>query len=106
MALLIFLLVVEELGRALLSAKAYGDFHGISFGNDITLSHVLFVDDIVMVSDGSEQSISILYEIMQTFCKASGMLINADKSALLYLGLDVVELIIVQNIFFLFSCKT
>ena len=95
LALLLFLIVVEGLGRALLSAKASGDFHGISFGNDITLSHVLFVDDIVMVSDGSEQSLSILYEIMQTFCKASGMLINEDKSPLLYSGMDDVELITV-----------
>ena len=97
--LLLFLIVVEGLGRALLSAKAYGEFHGISFGNDITLSHVLFVDDIVMISNGYEQSLSILYEMMQTFCKASRMLINEDNSALLYSGLDDVELITVHNIF-------
>ena len=99
LAPLLFLIVVEGLGRGLLSAKAYGDFHGISFGNDITLTHVLFVDDIVMVSGGFEQSLSILYEIMQNFCKASGMLINVDKSTLLYSGLDDVELITVHNIF-------
>ena len=87
------------MGRALLFAKAFRDFHEISFGNDITLTHVLFVDDIVMVSNGSEQSLSILYEIMQTFCKAYGMLINVDKLALLYSRLDDVELITVQNIF-------
>ena len=52
-----------------------------------------------MVSDGSKQSLSILYEIMQTFCKVSGMLINVDKSSLLYSRLDAVELITVQNIF-------
>ena len=99
LAPLLFLIVVEGLGRALLSAKASGYYHGISFGNDITLTHVLFVDDIVMVFDGYEQSLSILYEIMQTFCKAYGMLINVDKSALLYSRLDDVELITIQNIF-------
>ena len=52
-----------------------------------------------MVSYGSKQSLSILYDIIQNFCKASGMLINADKSALLYSGLDDVEMITVQNIF-------
>ena len=84
LASLLFLIVVEGLGRSLLATKASGDFHGISFGNDITLTHVLFVDDIVMVSDGSEQSLSTLYEILQIFCKASGMMINVDKSTLLY----------------------
>ena len=48
-----FLIVVEGLGRVLLSSKDYGYFHGIYFGNDITLSHVIFVDYIVMVSDGT-----------------------------------------------------
>ena len=79
LALLLFLIVVEGFCRALLAAKASRDYHGISFGNDVTITHVLFVDDIVTISDGSEQSLSILYEIMQTFCKASGMLINVDK---------------------------
>ena len=99
MAPLLFLIVVEGLGRALLSAKASGYFHGISFGNDITLTHVLFVDDIVMVYDGPEQSLSTLYGILQNFCKASGMMTNVDKSTLLYSKLDDVELITVQNIF-------
>ena len=54
LAPLLFLIVVEGLSRALLSAKECGVLRGISFGNDISISHVLFVDDIVMVSDGSE----------------------------------------------------
>ena len=37
LAPLLFLIVVEGLGRALLSGKDCGAFHGISFGNNITL---------------------------------------------------------------------
>ena len=85
---LLFLIVVEGLGRAILSANACGDLHGISFGNDISLSHDIFVDDIVMVTDGSYQSLSTLYEILLVFCKASGMQINENKSAFYYSGLD------------------
>ena len=33
------------------------------------------------------------------FCKASGMVINEDKSSFYYLGLDESELISLQNIF-------
>ena len=99
LAPLLFLIVVEGLGRALLSAKDCGEFHGIYFGNDISLSHVLFVDDIVMVSHGSNQSLSTLYEVLLIFCKASGMLISEDKSSILHFGLDDSELIYLQNIF-------
>ena len=52
LAPLLFLIVVEGLGRDLLYAKDCGTYHGLSFGNDIVLTHVLFVDDIVMVNDG------------------------------------------------------
>ena len=52
-----------------------------------------------MVSDGSEQSLSTLYEVLQIFCKASGMLINEEKSSLLHSGLDESELITLRNIF-------
>ena len=70
LAPLLFLIVVEGFCRALLAAKESRDYHGISFGNDVTITHVLFVDDIVMISDGSEQSLSTLYEILQTFLKS------------------------------------
>ena len=73
LAPLLFLIVVEGLGRALLFAKDRGSYHGLSFSNNIELTHVLFVNDVVMVNDGSEQSLSTLYEILMIFCKASGM---------------------------------
>ena len=43
LAPLIFLVVAEGLIRALLSAKNHGFFKGISFGNEISLTHVLFL---------------------------------------------------------------
>ena len=95
LAPLLFLIVVEGLSRALLSAKECGDLHGIYFDNDISISHVLFIDDIVMVSDGSKKSLSTLYEVLHIFCKASRMLINDDKSSILRSGLDEFELITV-----------
>ena len=44
---------MEGLGRAILDLKDHGVYNGLSFGNGITLTHVLFVDDIVLVFDGS-----------------------------------------------------
>ena len=100
MAPLLFLIVVEGLGRALLYAKDCANYHG--FGNDIVLTHVLFVDDIVMVNDGSKQYLSTLYEILMIFCKASGMKINDDKYSLYSSCLEELEVITLQNIFFVF----
>ena len=94
LAPLLFLIVVEGLSRALLYVRECGIYHGLSFGSEVTLSHVLFVDDIVMVTDGSEQSLSSLFEVLMIFCKASGMKINEDKSALYVSNLDESEVII------------
>ena len=49
LAPLLFLIVVDGLSMYILTTQISGAFQGISFGNNITLSHVLFVDDIVMV---------------------------------------------------------
>ena len=67
--------------------KNNGFFRGISFGNNISMTHVLFVDDIVMITDGSAQSLSFLYEILMDFTKATGMMINEDKSSFYYSSL-------------------
>ena len=99
LAPLLFLIVIEGLGRALLYAKDCGNYHGLSFGNDIVLTHVLFVDDVVMVNDGSEQSLSTLYEILMIFCKPSEMKINNDESCLYFSCLEELEVITLQNIF-------
>ena len=79
LAPLLFLIVVEGLSRYILNAQHSGDFQGVSFGNNIILSHILFVDDIILVFESSEQSLSTLYEALMIFYKASGMVINEKK---------------------------
>ena len=54
LAPLLFLIIAEGLSRALYCAKDEGIYRGISFGNNISLTHVLFVDDVIMVTDGLE----------------------------------------------------
>ena len=95
----LFLIVVEGLSRYILKAQISGAFQGISLGNNIILSHILFVDDIILVTDGYEQSLSTLYEFLMVFCKASGMIINEDKSSFYFSGLEESELISIRNIF-------
>ena len=57
------------------------------------------MDDIILVTDGSEQSLSTLYEVLMVFCLASGMIINEDKYSFYFSGMHDCELISIQNIF-------
>ena len=88
LASLLFLIVVEGLGRAILNARDKGEFVGLPFGNGISLTHVLFVDDIVMVTNGSDKFLLTLNDVLSCFCKAYGMLINDGKSTLIHASLD------------------
>ena len=69
LAPLLFLIVVQGLSRALLNVKDCGFYHGITFSNDITLSHVLFLDDIVIFSksvwEHEENLILVVKKLME-----------------------------------------
>ena len=56
-----------------------------------------------MVNDGSEQSLSTLYEILMNFCKASRMKINDDKSSLYSSCLEESARLLLYRIFFHFQ---
>jgi hypothetical protein len=44
----LFLLMVEGLNRMVSRAKQEGIVKGIKIGNSISLSHLLFVDDVIL----------------------------------------------------------
>ena len=50
---LLFLLVVKGLSRALLDAKRRGLFEGIKIATNLNITHLLFVDDILIFCKGS-----------------------------------------------------
>ena len=92
LAPLLFLIVVEGLSRYIHKVHFSGALQGISFGNNITLSHILFVDDIILVTDGSEQSLSTLYEVLMGFCLAFGIqLLMRINLPFIFLGCMIVR---------------
>jgi hypothetical protein len=78
---LLFLLVVECLSHFLIEAKSVGNFRGIKISPGLYISHLLFVDDILIFCDGSRQDIEKLSEGLLLFKHATGMEINAQKSS-------------------------
>jgi hypothetical protein len=62
---LLFLLVAEELSRFLAGAKMVGRFTGIKISNGMTITHLLFVDDILIFCDGSYWLWSLIIFLIQ-----------------------------------------
>lgn len=77
---LLFLLVAEGLSRFIKKSKADGDFRGINISSGLAITHLLFVDHILIFYDGSCRGLQLLAEGMDLFQRENEMLINEDKS--------------------------
>jgi hypothetical protein len=86
--LFLLLLVAEGLSRALISAINTGDFQGIKTSLDLRITHLLFMDDVLIFSSGRTRDVETLAVILQLFQDATGMIINSQKSTLSLIGID------------------
>lgn len=87
--------MVEGLSNLLGEAKKRGEFQGYLVTRMLAITYLLFVDDILIFSNGSLQEVALLKSILTTFGKASSTIINFKKYSLLVSNLGVVELQII-----------
>lgn len=85
---MLFLIITEELSRATLEAKITGATARIKVGKDISLSHLLFVDDILLFLKGSLREAKKVKEIMDLYSTATGMKVNVMKSIISFSGVN------------------
>ena len=71
-----------------MDAKRRGLFEGIKIAANLNITHLLFVDDILIFCNGSIREEAILSELLTLFCKATGMQINFQKSTITTLNLE------------------
>jgi len=79
---LLFLLVAEGLSRAIAAASRDGLFKGIKISSSLYLTHLLFVDDVLIFCSGSRRDAETLKSILNLFSKATGMEFNSRKSTI------------------------
>eukprot|EP00253_Pinus_taeda_P008403 PITA_08403 len=90
---LLFLLVAEGLSQLILKAKREGTVKGLEVAVNMFISHLLFIDDILLFSNGNMTEIKELKKILELFMKATGMLMNYRKSQLILEGFNRLNLI-------------
>jgi hypothetical protein len=94
----LFLLVAEGLSMLIKDTRR-GILQGIKISDTVVISHLLFVDDIMIFSHGSTRKIGSLKEILGIYCNATGMEINMRKSSMLINALDKGEKTQIANLF-------
>jgi len=84
--------VTKGLSRFLDDEKSSGIFKGIRISQELYISHLLFFYDILIFCDGSRHDTNKLCEGIYLFKRASGMIINDQKSTISYAYLEADEI--------------
>lgn len=96
---LLFLIVMDGLSRLIASAKRDGDLCGLKISDDCFLTHLLFVDDVMIFLDGNIRGSRTFSKILTLFSSATGMLANHSKSSIILTRTSIQESHFAQQLF-------
>eukprot|EP00253_Pinus_taeda_P006377 PITA_06377 len=88
---LLFLIFMEGLSRLIASTKRDGSLSALKISDDCYLIHLLFVDDVLILQDGSIRDSLTFSRILHLFSTATGMLVNHQKSTITFACTSVHE---------------
>jgi len=98
----LFLLVMEGLNRLITQEKREGRIKGIKVVVNLVISHMLFVDDVLILGDGSLAEWNSFINIIDTFFLETNMEVSLDKSSFLH---DRIEASILNDIKNIWHCR-
>jgi hypothetical protein len=99
MSPLIFILIMEGLSLALKKKQEEGLLTGIKVTRMLCVLHLLFVDDILIMTSASVNEWSEINRLLILFCNATGLLINPQKSSFYQSGVQSAFLDDIKTIF-------
>ena len=77
---LLFLLAMEGLIQMISHARRRGEIKWIEVVVNLFITHLLFVDNIILFSSGSHEEIWQIKDILDLFLKATSLCINIQKN--------------------------
>jgi len=96
---LLFLLIIEGLSRDIQEQVRAKKIEGIPMARGLYITHLMFVDDIILFRSGSFVEWEFFKEVLDLFCKATGMAFSPQKFVFLEAGWEVEELVMLKEIF-------
>lgn len=76
----LFVLAMEVMTACIKKSISNSDFSYHWLTNEVSISHLIFADDVFLFSKGNASSVSALMEGIHTFSSASGLFPNQNKS--------------------------
>jgi len=85
---LLFLLVIEELRRQIKKASLDGSFKGLKVTRGLCLTHLMFVDDVLIMGTDSEQDWKNFKNMLEAFYKVTRLEVNFLKLTFLFNNIE------------------
>ena len=89
----LYVILSNVLSKLLNQAAIAREFEYHPQCREVKLTHLSFADDILVFSDGTEESLLGVIEVMRRFARISGLHINATKSSIFASGEDTSALL-------------
>jgi hypothetical protein len=83
----LFLLVVEGLSRVVTTCKREGYIKGLDMGNSLSLSHLLFLDDVILFGLVLVIEVVKYKDMLEIYYKDTSNEVNIHKSSIIFNGL-------------------
>jgi len=103
---LLFILIMEGLSLLLKKCQAEGSISGLKIARLTKILHLLFVDDILILSNANLAEWREIDKLIPLFYKASGLAINLTKSTVHHAGLSDPKLSVFKYKINSPSCRT
>ena len=78
----LFVLVAEDLSKYIMEARRLRIVQGVKVGKRESLSHLLFIDDVLFLCFGFDKEGDAIHVILKLYGRAVGMEVNDTKSTL------------------------
>ena len=82
---------MKVFSKLLYSCYDSGYIHYHPKTRDLSISHLMFAEDVMIFFDGGSSSLHSICETLDDFADRSGLRVNKDKSQLFQAGLDLTE---------------
>jgi hypothetical protein len=96
---LLFILVMECISLLLKKGQVEGLLSGVKVSRIIKILHLIFVDDVLIMSKAVVEEWQVIKSILESFCCASGLRISPQKSTFHYNGIHEDSLAVYRRLF-------
>jgi hypothetical protein len=95
---LLFILVMEALSLLLKKSKAENKVSSVRVSSMINILHLVFVDDVLILSKDDLTEWREIFDLILLFCKATGLQVNSSKTTMHHEGMTDSELVPLRSL--------